>query len=518
MYLSAALSPVRTDAPDHLIEGMAGEGVFPFVRADPFETQKALCETIGQLILDGQPQISQLEALPALERHAKPVIELLLTQYVEGDGQIGSFEWKTWHSAFRLSQSLFQAYEYFLHHIRETTDDNWTKHEPLVQVQLFHHRKLEFLLRLLRYKKRSSEIWRQLHEIYRLAHERDLLNRRRTISETDGKRRTMRGLEQQYLQILLLEAMNNGRFSPREALWARRWFARWCSGPGLQLVQLNDRVHFEPKGFVVDLSGSDGLKRVPAEKGNLIGGDLFYFDSSPLSAMIDREMASLRDDATLSCLTTSAVRAGQLALLNKLAILFARNPVDIERRAERKPVSLAVQAIVGFSYIVDELRKNGQRQNEEISSAAAPKTGNTIPPFEVPTLSPFLPASGNTNPISLSTAGPTDAIPQIWQVKDRSDKMVTDYDRDLATAETPNFASKCFAALYLPPSEKYPTMPIKTLLLSAGAFRTDADVTLLSSNATYRMRLSKPIQHQFEYVWTSFAVIDEVAPLPSWIQ
>jgi hypothetical protein len=97
-------------------------------------------------------------------------------------------------------------------------------------------------------------------------------------------------------------------------------------------------------------------------------------------------------------------------------------------------------------------------------------------------------------------------------------KMVTDYDRDLATAEVPNFASKCFAALYLPPSDEYPTMPIKTLLLSAGAFRTDSDVTLLSSNATYRMRLSKPIQHQFEYVWTSFAVIDEVAPLPSWSQ
>jgi hypothetical protein len=294
--------------------------------------------------------------------------------------------------------------------------------------------------------------------------------------------------------------------------------------------------------------------------------------------MIDREMASLRDDATLAGRTTPAVRAGQLALLKKLAILFARNPVDIERRAERKPVSLAVQAIVGFSCIVDELRKNGQKQNGEISSAA-PNTENAIPPFDVPTLSPSLPASGNASPISLSTAGPTDAIPRIWQVKDRSDsgcrmrgqidnlnhvipgsliavrdsettpwtvavvrwfrrlmvdyveigveylgreprfvKMVTDYDRDLATAEAPNFPSRCFAALYLPPSEEYPTMPIKTLLLSAGAFRTDSDVTLLSSNATYRMRLSKPIQHQFEYVWTSFAVIDEVAPLPSWIQ
>ncbi len=577
--LSAALSPVGTVAHDHLIKGMAAEGLLPIVQADPFEAQKALCETIGQLLRDGQPATSQLDALLALERQAQPVIELLLTQYVEGDGQIGSFEWKAWHSALRLNQSLFQAYEYFFNHIRKTTDGKWTEHEPLVQVQLFHHRKVEFLLRFLRYKKRRSAIWRQLHQMYRLAHERDLLNRPHAISETDGKRRTTGGLEQQYLQILLMEAMNSGQFSPREALWAHRWFARWCSGPGLRLAQLNDRVHLEPKGFVVDLSGSDGLKRVPAEKGNLIGGDLLYFDSSPLSGMIDQEMASLRDDTTLTCRTMPAVRAGQLALLNRLAILFARNPVEIERRAERKPVSLTVQAIVGFSYIVDELRKNGQKQNEEIASASAPKTENTIPPFDVPTLSPFLPVSGNASPILLSPAGPIETISQIWQVKDRSDsgcrmrgqidnlnhvipgsliavrdsetapwtvsvvrwfrrlmvdyveigveylgreprfvKMVTDYDLDLATAEAPNFASRCFAALYLPPSEEYPTMPIKTLLLSAREFRADSNVTLLSSNATYRMRLNEPFQHQFEYVWTSFAVIDEVAPLPSRIQ
>ena len=87
MYLSAASSPVGTVGPDHLIEGMAGEGVFPFVRADPFETQMALCETIGQLIRDGQPQIIQLDALLVLERQAQPVIELLLTNTLMAMGR-----------------------------------------------------------------------------------------------------------------------------------------------------------------------------------------------------------------------------------------------------------------------------------------------------------------------------------------------------------------------------------------------------------------------------------------------
>ncbi|HEX5863419.1 MAG TPA: hypothetical protein VF014_04035, partial [Casimicrobiaceae bacterium] len=72
--------------------------------------------------------------------------------------------------------------------------------------------------------------------------------------------------------------------------------------------------------------------------------------------------------------------------------------------------------------------------------------------------------------------------------------------------------SRCFAALYLPPSEEHPTMPIKTLLFPADEFRAGCEVTLLSSNATYRIRLNEPIQQQFEFIWTPFTVITSEAP------
>jgi hypothetical protein len=545
---------------------MARERLFQSVHTDPTETQKAICEAIAELI-QGQPEISRLEGLLALERQTQPVIDLLLTQYVEGDAHIGSFEWKAWNAALRLSQSFCQAHEYFLGRIAKIANDYWTDPEPLVRVQLFHHRKVELLLRLLRYKKRSPEIWKQLHQMYRLAHERDLRS---------GLGRTIGELEQQYLQILLLEAMNNGRFSPREALWAYRWFARWCGGPALRLSAANGSVHVEPKGFVIDLGGTDGLKRPPVAAGDHPAGDLLYFDSSPLRPIIDQETASLRDSATLPDGVTPATRAGQLALLSKLAILFAPVPVDIKRRAERKPVALAVQAIAGFQYIVGELHRNGQRQSEAFSSAEAAVTEDAIASFARPSLSPIFPATGNGSQIPPAMAGVFDSLPQIWQVKDRSDsgcrmraqiddlngvipgsliavresqtapwivsvvrwfrrlmvdyveigvehlgreprfvKLVTDGDGDVPAAEAPNFASRCFAALYMPPSAEYPTMPIKTLLLPANDFRTDSDVTLLSSSATYRMRLSAPIQQQFEYVWTSFSLVDEVAPPPS---
>ena len=533
------------------------------MRGDPIEIQTAVSEAIARLIQGGAPEIGQLEALFALERHAQPVSELLLAQYVGGDAQIGSFEWKAWHSALRLCQSLFQANEYFLEHIRTVGDDNWRDHEPTVQVQMFEHRKLEFLLRFLRYKKRSPELWRQLHEMYRLAHERNLVSLD-AGTEADGRRRSMRKLEQLYLQILLLEAMNSGQFSPREALWAYRWFTRWASGPGLHLVEVSDRPHFEPKGFVLDPAGSDGLRRAL-----VVGGNLLYLDSSPLTAMIDQEIASLRDRAALPNQSGPAVRAGQLALLEKLSILFAPNPVNIARRSERKAVSLSVQAIAGFPAIVEELWRSGQQRGVPDTSLATPGNEKTVSSLDVPTFSPLLAANGDAGPISLSMSGPFDALPQIWQVKDRSDsgcrmraqitdlnhvipgslialrdnetapwsvavvrwfrrlmvdhveigveylgrepryvKMAANSDNDVANAEARE--QRCFAALYLPPSEKHPTMPIKTLLFPTRDFKAGCDVTLLASNAVYRMRLSEPIQQQFEYVWTSFSVIEKV--------
>jgi len=71
------------------------------------------------------------------------------------------------------------------------------------------------------------------------------------------------------------------------------------------------------------------------------------------------------------------------------------------------------------------------------------------------------------------------------------------------------YANGRFVALYLPPSETRPVMPIRTLLLPARKFDADGRITLLSSNSNYTLRLNEPIQQQFEYLWASFTVVDD---------
>ena len=541
---------------------------------DPIEAQKILCLATSLLVQATPKDPTQLDPLFALERQAQSVSKQLLTRYIEGNGRLRAFDWRVWQAAIRLCQGFYQAHEHFLRCIRDANDDAWTRHEPAVLVQMFHHRKVEFLLRFLRYKKRNAGQWRELHTMYQHALESESSNPPAASSEPDAENRGAGQLQQQYLQILLLEAMNSGQFSPREAWWAHRWFARWCNGPGLQLTSIDAGHHEMLSGLVVDLGSSEGLKRAPVTADKLL-----YFDSSPLCAMIDQEIALLREDAAPLRGVTTAVRVGQHALLNKLAVLFAPIAPEIERRGERKAIDMTVQAIAGFPYIVDELRKERQRQSGGSPQLAAPGSEITVSTFCAPAREPAIAANDTAGPASLSMTALFAAIPQTWQVKDRSDsgcrmrgqidnlnrvipgslivirdsaaapwivsvvrrfrrlmvdrveigveylgrkpryvKLVADSDRNLAADGAADSASRCFAALFLPPSEQLPSMPIKTLLLPAREFRVGSVVTLLSSNATYRMRLNEPLQQQFEFVLTSFTVLEKSAPQPSAIR
>ncbi len=91
--------------------------------------------------------------------------------------------------------------------------------------------------------------------------------------------------------------------------------------------------------------------------------------------------------------------------------------------------------------------------------------------------------------------------------KPRYVKMASGEYSGPTAAGSPGAMQQYFGALYLPPSNEYPTMPIRTLLLPAREFTIDATMTLLSSNAVYALRLNKPILREFEYVWTSFTVL-----------
>jgi hypothetical protein len=553
--------PVRTEQVDQSRNGTALSDLLwrSLPSQDPINAQMAVCEAISKLLENDQPNVSQLEALLALDRHAQHITKELLNRYVEGDGQQRPFERSFWISALRLSRSFFQPYEHVVRQMQSTADVRWRAHAHSVVVQLFHHRHIEFLLRFIRFKKHISGQWRELHETYKFAQSRGIAMQGIAAGQTDGRDGISTTPEQQYIRLLLLELMNNGQFSPREALWADSWFNRWCKVLHLQSNEAMGGIHAGQKAFVVDLDAADGLKW-PA---TAAAGNPLFLDPSPLMAMIDAELSSLGDSDALCGALTSAGRDGKVALLTKLKAVFDPNPVRIARREERTTVALAVQTIVGVSNIIQVLREEGGTRTQGVPMHGPQPEGITISPLGAQTYSPTFDVGGSASPAPFS-------VPEIWQVRDRSDsgsrlrgriddlnriipgsliafregeddpwivsvvrrfrrlmvdhveigvehigrgprfvKLVAECSDSSSVDQSADSAHRCFAALYLPPSKRQPTMPIKTLLLPERNFKADSTVTLLSSNATYTLRLNEPIQRQFEFIWTSFTVIDK---------
>ncbi len=552
------------DPPSHLRDAAAEEFCGSLPRQDSIAAQKLLCEELSRLVSNREPDERPLGALIVFDRHAHQISRRLLVQYAEGDAQLRSLDRGFFIAALRLSRSFAEAYERFLLPIGNSNDKSGHKSGGALLINSFRHRQVELLLRLFRYKKRNSEQWRHFHAAYRSAIARGWTKDSLPPGGADDKS-PAQALEHQFIEVLLLGAMNTGQFSPRELLWASSHIASWRRLVALQSADAIDWARRARNGFVVDLRSADGLKRFSSAE----SGDFLYLDTAPLIDAIDKEVAALNDAATASASPLSPEGGGRIALLPKLRMLFAPDPVHVERRGNRKPVAYSVQAISGLPHIVNALREEAQRHAGQMTASAAQLEDITISPTRGHTrMSNSMLGAVGLAPFSLATT--FGLKPEGWQVKDRSDsgcrmrgqtadlnglipgsliairesentpwtvavirrlrrlmvdhveigvehigskprfvKIVTDCGPIASVDDAPSSTQKCFGALYLPASDRHPTMPIKTLLIPPSAFNAGRVLRLLSSTATYTLRLNKPLEQQSEFVWTSFAVIDK---------
>ena len=219
---------------------------------DDVVAQKLLCAEIERLVSSRAPQPHQLGALLTLDRYAMPVGRRLAARYAEGDASLRVLDRRALTAALRLCRAFVEAYEQIRSHIEQSNDDFWRGNARPVLMHLFRHRQLEFLLRLFRYKKRNSEQWRRLHEAYRFALACGAARTRTDPGGTEDSAAGGRTLEREFIQILLLDALNTGQFSPRELLRANNLLARWSEGltlrPAATAVTRRDRLAV-PGGF-----------------------------------------------------------------------------------------------------------------------------------------------------------------------------------------------------------------------------------------------------------------------------
>ena len=540
--MSALDSPVDLDVRPRVLDRSAAEELGRGLsRQDPMAAQQVLCEALSRAGLEAERGSDRLATLRALDGTARQICERLLDRYVEGDAQLRLHERRTYVSALRLSQSMSEAYESCLRRIGGSADAAEDTASAIVHLLMF--RQIEFVLRMFRYKRRNANRWRALHAIYQAAAMKGLERHSVPLGSPADRATTA---ERQYVQILLLEAANNGQLSPREALWTHRWLPGWCAPLALRAGEGLSGITVAPSGFAIDLGGGEG----PSRKTIAAGESVRYLGTEPLLKLIDGERTALRDRATGSTGIAPATRDAQRVLLEKLRLVFDPAPPRVERRGERVAVDSTVHVLAGLAHVVHALR----------TASMGAGRGTKAQPLDESTIQAF---DGATRTMTLAAWNADSArapVAETWQIRDRSDsgcrmrgktadlngvvpgsvlamrdsdrspwtiavvrrlrRLMVDYvevgaefigSRPRYVKLVPSSASgaepRPIGALYLPPSEAYPAMPIRTLLLPAREYQPNRDVTLLSSNATHRLRFNDPIRHQMEFVWTSFTLL-----------
>jgi hypothetical protein len=330
------------------------------------------------------------------------------------------------------------------------------------------------------------------------------------------------------------EAANSGQLSPRER--THRWLPEWCASLGLRAADEGaSGIAAAPSGFAIDLDGGEG----PSRKTVAAGKSVRYLGTEPLLKLIDGERTDVRDRAAGSNGIAPGTRDAQRVLLEKLRLVFDPAPARIERRGERVAMDSTVHLLAGMAHVVHALRTASSGAGR--GSKALPLDDSTIQAFDGATRTMTL-AAWNAD-FARELAAET------WQVRDRSDSgcrmrgktadlngvtpgsvlAMRDSDRDPWTivvvrrlrrlmvdyvevgaefiGSRPRYVKlvpsasgaepRSISALSLPPSQAYPAMPIRTLLLPARE-RPNSDVTLL--HPTRRQAPSNdPIRHQMEF-------------------
>jgi cyclic-di-GMP-binding protein len=531
--------------------------------ADPLAAQSLLCKELSRLAAPAQSGDAVLRAVLALDAHAQHVGKRLLAAYAEGDDQLRAFDARYLISARLLSRSFAQAYERLLAYLQANAGKATSGDVVTVIVQLFRHRQAELLLRLLRYKRHSSEQWRQLYAAYRYA-QASALEHEPFSGPGDRDVVDGRGIHQHFIEMLLLGALNTGQLSPRELLWASHWLAGWSSLLTLRPSHAGDAAQRSGRGFVVDFAGSEGLTRLePGEAADL------HLDTAALMSSIDEEIAALNRSVDDDPVEPSAARQASIALLSKLRILYAPEAVQFTRRGERMSVATPVQTMCALGNIVRIVREEAQSRGRGVATQTRQAPAITISPNSgyADSFPGTVFHAASPAPLTISTTT-TARPPGTWQARDWSDSgcrlrgratdlnevipgslmaireeqdapwtvaivrrlrrlMVDHVEISLefigrkpryiklvgignpppAAGEAPSPKRKPFGAIYLPLSERRPTLPIKTLVVPVAAFDEGQVATLFSSEARYSVRFNKALEHHADFVWTTFTLI-----------
>ena len=526
------LTPVRDNTVDPLLD-VAAEHLFwqSLPNDDPTAARHAVCNALAKPIVRIGSSVDRLEALLALDQHARVLFDALLASDVTRSVQAPSTISQTWQAALELCRSFGRAYGQFLRLMRDNREFEGRRDcQSLVLLRLFRHRKRELLLRLY-----SEEVppfsWRDVHDAYRFAEARGLLRENVPVQRNHPASAAEPTLEREYVHLLLQDVLNGGNFSPGDATWVSHRVPRWSEG----LALAPDNGLIGGYRFVVDPSADTGLVRSNTETTDAC----LHLDIDALLTSIRSEIASLSAATDSPSQPWTFGRRRRLRALQKASALCAAEPPIVARRGERTPMALTVEVLMGLQQVLREVRSKSEhgvaavRPADSDSESAAGTTspwrltmvdrsdsGCRLhgPVFAANAIIPgalIAFREGVADPWNLAVVrrvkkrlgGRRVEIGVEYLGKDPQPIVVVVAGSEVRLDEATETGLPRVAGLYLPESTGQPLLPIKTLVLPACGLSPGDRLLLQARTSVHTIRIKEPFEERADFIWSPFEIL-----------
>lgn len=313
---------------------------------DVFRSQRAFTSELKQFNSQERTcTADQFAALMLLDEKSRELQATLSSQYLRNPRMPRDVESQLWHTIYELEWELALGYRAFvLAYTRSSGRRPYEKDVPRAALRAILHYGALLKWRALRYLDPSERMWQRLHALYH-AIESEGLHRKPVLAYDDD--RAPRTIESVFVNILMLDLVNNGTFYPRQIDLVDHWLAHW--NPTYQVVS---EFSAESSIFTVDLSADHGPRRArnPAPD-----RPVRYWDSEPVLRIVRKTMDNIREGMAPSALGLSeSVRTGECqSLLEILLRQWSGDSGREQRRAPRTQTKRPVELAYGLKDVLE---------------------------------------------------------------------------------------------------------------------------------------------------------------------
>lgn len=550
----------RDGEPDHLADRKA---LAAWLAEQPANDDLGLQEAMIRLLEDmgarhANASTARIRAVLELDRVSQPLQGRLLKQFLH-PALSDLVRQRLWHANEDLARWFAYSFENFFTALGERRFPlNARSLLPGVASRMFHYRGAQAKQGLFRYERWIPGRWKGLHDAYAEAIEREVA-RTRYAPEPAAPPAERCSAEEEYIQILLLQRVNSGSFTPAQIEVVATWL-RGCA----HLLRLAPPP-LEGDGFWLDLGLGDGLL---TRKPQSPQGPVLYLDIAPLHAEMERgqvELAGLVESPPAGAPQTDA--ATRLALLQRIDPLLRPLAKPIERRGDRQPTDRPVSVAVGLSEIAAALHSTksdsktdgaGKRQRTGGADSGAAAGAGRSSPASAPIEYAGAALQGQSGwrmhdssesgccLVSNAQESARQRLGGILGIQDEGDdrwkigiirrlqklaggrieagvelialhsfliepKPVSARDSGYSVDGIDVSAENGgFDALYLPPSSGGRVEPLRSMLVPAVEHSEGRRLSLIMGTTSYTVELAAPLERGKDWVWTRFGVISRV--------